>query len=121
MTARLDHMIVMARDKQVSASFLAELLGLAPPVQVSKFVAVKLAHDLSLDFASTTGEIVPQHYAFSVSEPEFDQILARIHARQLPYWADPQRTRPGEVADRSPGRAVYFQDPGGHWLEVLTR
>jgi catechol 2,3-dioxygenase-like lactoylglutathione lyase family enzyme len=119
MAVTLDHMIVNVHSKQESATFLAEMLGLAAPVTVGRFLAVKLDNGLSLDFSE--GEVHPQHYAFEVSEAELDAVLARVRARKLPYWADPQQTRPGEVAQRDPGRAIYFSDPSGHWLEVLTR
>ena len=120
MTVKLNHLIVNAHDKKESATFLAELLGLAAPAPSGHFMAVKLDHGLTLDFCDVEGDIRPQHYAFSVSESEFDAVLARIRQRGLPYWADPQQARPNEVANRDPGRAVYFADPNGHWLEVLT-
>jgi catechol 2,3-dioxygenase-like lactoylglutathione lyase family enzyme len=120
MTAKLDHMIVTARDKTESARFLAGILGLAAPTSLGKFVAVALDHGLSLDFCDVDGEISGQHYAFAVSESDFDAVLGRVRERGLAYWADPQRTRRGEVARRDRGRAIYFEDPSGHWLEVLT-
>jgi catechol 2,3-dioxygenase-like lactoylglutathione lyase family enzyme len=110
---------VNVRSKQESATFFAEMLGLAAPVPAGGFLAVKLDNGLSLDFSE--GEVHPQHYAFEVSEAEFDAVLVRARARKLQYWADPQRTRPGEVAQRDTGRAMYFSDPSGHWLEVLTK
>lgn len=119
MTVTLDHMIVNVHSKQESATFLAEILGLAAPVPVGRFLAVKLDNGLSLDFSE--GEVHPQHYAFAVSETELDAVVARARARKLSFWADPQQTRPGEVAQRDPGRAMYFSDPSGHWLEVLTK
>ena len=119
---RLDHKIVHVRENRESAEFLADVLGLPAPTLIGgKFVAVRLG-ELSLDFDTTQGEIVAQHYAFAVGAAEFDAILARVRARGLPFWADPQRTRPNEIADRGRGeRAFYFADPSGHWLEVLTR
>jgi hypothetical protein len=120
MTVQLDHTIVAARDKHASAAFLAEMLGLAAPVAVGPFVAVQIDHGLSLDFADAEGHITPQHYAFLVSEGEFDTIFERLCRRDLSYWADPRRNRPGEIANRGRGRAFYFEDPSGHFLEVLT-
>ena len=119
MAVTLDHMIVNVRSKQESATFFAEMLGLSRPVPVGHFLAVKLSGGTSLDFAER--EVHPQHYAFAVDEAEFDAVLARARERKLPYWADPQQTRPGEIAQREPGRAMYFSDPSGHWLEVLTK
>jgi catechol 2,3-dioxygenase-like lactoylglutathione lyase family enzyme len=121
MTVQLDHTIVPARDKKESASFLAEILGLPEPVPTGPFMAVQIDHDLSIDFADTDGDIRPLHYAFRVGEDEFDTIFARIRERALPYWADPRRSRPGEVAERGRGRGFYFEDPSGHFFEVLTR
>jgi catechol 2,3-dioxygenase-like lactoylglutathione lyase family enzyme len=120
-TVQLDHMIVPARDKAASAAFLAEILGLPAPVPMGPFAAVALEGGPTLDFADTDGPIRPTHYAFAVSAAEFDVIFERVHRRGLSFWADPQRRRPGEVADRGRGRGFYFEDPSGHFLEVLTR
>jgi hypothetical protein len=76
---------------------------------------------VSLDFIESDGEITPQHYAFLVGEAEFDEIFGRIRERNLPYWADPGQTQPGEINRRDGGRGVYWEDPNGHFLEVLTR
>ena len=84
-------------------------------------MVVEVANGVSLDFVDTDGQITSQHYAFLVSEAEFDEILARIRARDLPYWADPSRTRPGEINHNDGGRGVYFPDPAGHLLEIITR
>jgi catechol 2,3-dioxygenase-like lactoylglutathione lyase family enzyme len=121
MTVRLDHTIIAARDKHESATFLAEILGLPAPAPAAHFLVVQIGNGLSLDFDNADGEIRPQHYAFRVSDEEFDAIFGRIQGRELRYWADPRRSRPGEIAERSPGRAFYFEDPSGHFLEVLTR
>lgn len=121
MAVRLNHTIVAARDKQVSATFLAEILGLPPPVPFGRFLAVRLDNDVTLDFMDTTEKIEPRHFAFLVSEAEFDEIFGRIRQRQLPYWADPRAQRPGEINRQDGGRGVYFADPDGHYLEILTR
>ena len=125
MPVDLDHLIVRSPDKRASAAFLAEMLGLPPPSAIGpggRFHAIRLASGTSLDFADAGERFEPQHYAFAVTAPEFDALLARIHARRIPHWADPQQTQPDEVADRGGGnRAVYFADPSGHWIEVLTR
>lgn len=121
MPAQLNHTIVAAHDREASAAFLAEILGLPAPVPYGPFLVVEADNGVSLDFAQAGGEIAPQHYAFLISEPEFDEIFGRIRARDVPYWADPGQTRPGEVNHRDGGRGVYFLDPSGHFLEVLTR
>jgi catechol 2,3-dioxygenase-like lactoylglutathione lyase family enzyme len=125
MPVDLDHLIVQSRDKRASAAFLAEMLGLPPPSAVGpggRFHAIRLASGTSLDFADAGEQFTPQHYAFAVTDPEFDALLARIRERRMPHWADPQQTQPDQVADRGGGsRAVYFADPSGHWIEVLTR
>lgn len=121
MGVELNHTIVAARDRRASATFLAELLGLPAPTTFGPFEVVELANGVSLDFADTEGEIVPQHYAFLITEEAFDEILGRIQAKQLPYWADPGRRRPGVINHNDGGRGVYFPDPDGHFLEIITR
>ncbi|MGB9195179.1 MAG: hypothetical protein WCB88_14715, partial [Azonexus sp.] len=78
MAVQLDHTIVSARDGRASATFLAEILGLAPPTSFGPFLVVEVDNGVSLDFLDTTDEIVTQHYAFLIGEPEFEQIFARI-------------------------------------------
>ena len=121
MSVQLDHTIVPARDKHESAQFLSEILGVAEPVAMGHFVAVAIDHGLTLDFADSEEPIRPIHFAFRVTEAEFDEVFGRVTHRGLPYWADPRRSRPGEVAQRGAGRGFYFEDPSGHYLEVLTR
>jgi catechol 2,3-dioxygenase-like lactoylglutathione lyase family enzyme len=121
MAVQLNHTIVHARDSEASASFLAEILGLGAPSAYGPFMVVEATNGVSLDFMDADGDITPQHYAFLISEPEFDEIFGRIKARDLSYWADPGRSRPGEINRRDGGRGVYFEDPDGHFLEILTR
>ncbi len=121
MTARLNHTIVAARDPDASALFLTEMLGLPPPLRLGHFSVVSVGEHLSLDFAASEGEVVAQHYAFLVDENEFDAIFERISKRALTYWADPFRRRAGEINHWDDGRGVYFEDPNGHLLEVITR
>lgn len=121
MTIELNHTIVAARDQQASATFLAEVLGLAAPTRFGPFLVVETANGVSLDYAETDEDITPQHYAFLVSESEFDDIFGRIQAWGLPYWADPGRRRAGEINHNDGGRGVYFPDPDGHFLEIITR
>jgi len=117
---RLNHTIVAARDRWESARFLAEVLGLAPPTAFGPFAVVELDNEVSLDFQDDP-EITARHYAFLVSEPEFDEIFGRIRDRGLIYWADPFERHPGEINTNDGGRGVYWQDPNGHKLEIITR
>lgn len=121
MAARLNHTIVSAKDKAAAARFLAEILGVPPPKMIGPFAVVQVNDDTSLDFADDDGAIAPQHYAFLVEENEFDEMFARIRERRLPYWADPFRREPDQINTWDGGRGVYFDDPNGHLLELITR
>jgi len=121
MTAKLNHTIVYARDKRASAAFVSEVLGLAAPVPCGPFMGVQAGNDVTLDYMDADGEITSQHYAFLVSESEFDEIFSRIRKRRIPYWADPAQARRNQTNTRDGGRGVYFEDPDGHLLEILTR
>jgi catechol 2,3-dioxygenase-like lactoylglutathione lyase family enzyme len=120
MPVHLNHTIVAARDRRESARFLADVLGLGPPTTYGPFAVVELANDVSLDFMDDP-DVHPRHYAFLVTEDEFDQIFARIRARGLPFWADPFERHPGEINTNDGGRGVYWHDPDGHVLEIITR
>jgi extradiol dioxygenase family protein len=123
MPIEFNHTIVAAHDKRESAQFLTELFGLASPVAFGHFLTVTLEHGANLDYADVSEgeEIRPQHYAFLVSEDDFDAIYGKIRSRGLQHWADPGARRPGEINTRDGGRGVYFRDPAGHFLEILTR
>lgn len=121
MTVELNHTIVSANDSEISASFLADILGLAPPTRFGPFMVVTTANGVSLDFIDAHEPITAQHYAFLVSEADFDQIFARIEGRGLPFWADPGKSRPGKINTADGGRGAYFEDPNGHMLEIITR
>ena len=120
MAIRLNHTIVAARDRDASATFLTEMLGLPAALRLGPFAVVQIG-DTSLDFMESGGEIVSQHYAFLVSEQEFDQIFGRIRERGLACWADPSRRKRGDINGWDDGRGVYFDDPNGHLLEIITR
>lgn len=121
MAIQLNHTIVWCRDQKRSASFLSDILGLPPPSQFSHFDVVTLDNNLSLDFAETGDDITPQHYAFLIGEAEFDEIHGRILERSRDFWADPMLQRAGEINRRDGGRGLYFLDPDGHVLEIITR
>jgi catechol 2,3-dioxygenase-like lactoylglutathione lyase family enzyme len=120
MAVQLNHTIVAARNKQSAALFLSEMLGLTAPKSVGPFSVVQVG-DTSLDFVDTEGEIAPQHYAFLVTEVEFDQIFVRIRERGLGFWADPFRRERNQINTWDGGRGIYFDDPNGHLLEAITR
>ncbi len=121
MTVKLNHTIVAAHDKQVSAAFLADILGLPAPTPFGPFLTVPADNGVTLDYADWGDEVAVQHYAFLVDEDDFDAIFGRLRDRQLPYWADPHQQRSGEINTADGGRGVYFEDPSGHLLEILTR
>jgi catechol 2,3-dioxygenase-like lactoylglutathione lyase family enzyme len=117
----LNHLIVAAHDKYESARFLTELFGLDEPVVWGPFVAVQCGNGVTLDYAEPGGDFPGQHYAFLVSEKHFDEIFGRIRERGLTYWADPHQQRVNEYNTNDGGRGLYFDDPSGHHLEILTR
>lgn len=123
MAITFNHTIVASRNRSESATFFTELFGLPEAEEFGPFLAVELNHGVSLDFAQAPEgqDIHPQHYAFLVSEQEFDAIYGRIRGRGMQHWADPRGTRPGEINHNDGGRGVYFQDPAGHYLEIITR
>ena len=121
MTITLNHTIVWCHDQKVSAGFLTELFGLPPAVHWGPFEIVEVANGVSLDYHELDGEIPSQHYAFLVSEAEFDAIFGRIVERGLDHWADPAKQRAGAINHEDGGRGVYFDDPDGHFLEIITR
>jgi catechol 2,3-dioxygenase-like lactoylglutathione lyase family enzyme len=121
MAVEFNHTIVWANDSAASAAFLTGILGLPEPRKWGPFQIVATANGVNLDFMDKAGEIPTRHFAFLVSEPEFDRIFARIRERGLDYWADPGRSEPGKINTHDGGRGVYFPDPNGHLLEIITR
>lgn len=127
MSVSLNHTIVPARDKHASAAFIATILGVPLGEPFGPFAPVHIGDSLSLDYADVdfadrgVREIAPHHYAFEVSDAEFDEIFDRITAQGLRYYAEPHEPhRYGEINTSRGGRAVYFDDPDGHIMEVLT-
>ena len=122
MPATFNHTIIAARDRAESARFLRELLELAEAPSWGPFTNLLLDGGVLLQFAEPpVDEIQMQHYAFLVSEQEFDQIFGRIRERGLKYWADPGQKQEGEINRHFGGRGVYFEDPSGHLLEIITQ
>jgi catechol 2,3-dioxygenase-like lactoylglutathione lyase family enzyme len=120
-SVKLNHTIVHARDKRASADFYAEVFGFGPPKPFGPFLDVETANEVTLAILETDEEIQVQHYAFLVSEAEFDQVFARVKARGLKHWADPGRSQEGRINRHDGGRGVYFEDPAGNLLEIITR
>ncbi|KUN42022.1 glyoxalase [Streptomyces longwoodensis] len=122
MSVELNHTIVHAEDHHESARFLAHVLGLEVGAEWGPFVPVATSNGVTLDFASVpAGSIVTQHYAFLVSDDEFDAAFDRIRETGITYFADPHGRQPGEINHHHGGRGVYFLDPAGHGMEIITR
>ena len=121
MSVQLNHTIVHASDRDETAAFLVDVLGLEPAPVYGPFRVVTLDNGVSLDVVQAGEKVPPQHYAFLVSEEDFDGIFARIQVQGIPYWADPGRSRPQQINHNDGGRGVYFADPDGHFLEAITR
>ena len=121
MAIQLNHTIVNVRDKQASANFFTELFGLPPAVAFGPFLGVDVANGVTLDFCDADYQPEPQHYAFLVSDAEFDAIFGRIQERGIEYFADPHGDEPGQINHHFGGRGVYFLEPSGHFLEIITR
>lgn len=121
MAIQLNHTIVHAKDAQASAQFLTDMLGVGEPGRFGPFWTVQLDNGVTLDYIQTDEPFIIEHYAFLVSDAEFDAIFGRIQRRNLEYWADPMHSRPSEINHHDGGRGVYWNDPNGHYLEIITR
>ncbi len=124
MPIQLNHTIVPARHGEASARWFAELFGLPEPARFGHFWQVSTANGVDLDFdtyGDDGGDFTTGHYAFLVSEDEFDAIFGRILERGMDHWADPARSRPREINHHDGGRGVYFPSNDGHFLEIITR
>lgn len=119
MSVRLNHTIVSAHDKHASAAFLAHILGVEVGKESPPFVPVVLDNDVTLDFMDRV-DVTPQHYAFLVDDALFDAAHARLLEAGVPTWADPDHLEPDAINTRWGGRGVYFPDPAGHNMEILT-
>ena len=122
MAIQLNHTIVHSKDKRAAADFFVELFGLPQPKAFYGFLDVDLSNGVTLVFLDAGDmEVQMQHYAFLVSDAEFDAIFGRIRQRKLKYWADPGQREEGKINHHFGGRGVYFQDPSGHLLEIITK
>lgn len=120
MSVELNHIIIPAKDKQASAEFLGKILGVPVAPQWGPFIPVQVSNGVTLDYMDS-GDFRSHHCAFLVSEPEFDAIFSRIQEAGITYYADPGYERPGEINHLYGGRGVYFDDPDGHVMEVITQ
>ncbi|MEG3627931.1 VOC family protein [Streptomyces poriticola] len=121
MSVEFNHTIVLSRDRERSARFIADVLGLEVGRPAGMFLPVTTANGVTLDFATVDIDIPVQHYAFLVAEDEFDAALARLVEARVPIQADPHGRQPRRINRNDGGRGVYFTDPAGHGLEIITR
>ena len=121
MAVTLDHTIVHARDNHASAEFYVDVFGFGPTKRFGPFLDIETANGVTLALLETDLSFDPQHYAFLVTDAEFDRIFDRVRARGLEYWADPAKRTKGEINTHFGGRGVYFEDPSGHLLEIITK
>ncbi|MEO3787756.1 VOC family protein [Actinocorallia sp. B10E7] len=119
---QLNHTIVYAADRRLSAEFLASILGLEVGDAFGPFLPVDLGNGVTLDYyEKRDGPIQGQHYAFLVPDEQFDTMIARLEEAGVVYYADPGHTEPGRVNRLFGGRGAYFEDPNGHNMEIMTR
>jgi len=111
MEAQLNHLVVGAENRDESARFLADILGLSPPVRFGPFTQVETGNGVAIDFEEESVFGHRQHLAFPVTEREFDEAFGRVRDRGCTYWADPWGLTPGEINHNDGGRGVYFEDP----------
>lgn len=118
--ADLNHIIIPAKDKDISAEFLADLLGVQAEAQWGPFRPVRTGNGVTLDFV-TSKDVRTQHYAFLVSDAEFDSAFAKITKDGVAFYAHPNKSGPGEINTLYGGRGFYFEDPAGHLMELITK
>ncbi|WP_455904241.1 VOC family protein [Microbacterium sp.] len=121
MTAHFNHTIIASIDAAEMAKFYRDLLEADDAPAWGPFVNVQIAGGVLLQFAAPPMEFPPQHYAFLLENPHFDRAYAKITDYGFDHWADPQRSKPGEINHEHGGRGVYLLDPSGHYLELITQ
>jgi catechol 2,3-dioxygenase-like lactoylglutathione lyase family enzyme len=119
MPITLNHTIVPSHDKEQSARFFARIFGLSYSGPMGHFAQVRVNDDLALDW-DDRAHFEGHHYAFVVSNEEFDAIFGRLRDEQVLYGSGPNASRDGEINHRRGGRGLYFSDPDGHLLEIMT-
>ncbi|MBV9787458.1 MAG: VOC family protein [Chloroflexi bacterium] len=121
MSIQFNHVLIFARDKHESAHFLTSLLDLPDPTPTGFFLAVELENAVTLHYGEPGVDFLSQHYAFLVSDDVFDAAFARMRERGMDFWADPRMQLASQINTNHGGRGVYFLDPSGHGLELITR
>jgi catechol 2,3-dioxygenase-like lactoylglutathione lyase family enzyme len=121
MPATFNHTIIAAKDREESARFFRDLLEVPEAPSWGPFTNIRLADGVLLQFAEPPVDIQMQHYAFLVDDELFDRAYGRLCERGIEHWADPQMRRAGETNTEHGGRGVYFKDPSGHAIELITR
>ncbi|MFJ5829310.1 VOC family protein [Streptomyces sp. NPDC093089] len=121
MTVTFNHTIIAAKDRHESARFFRDLLELPEAPSWGPFVNIQLTDGVLIQFAEPPVEIQMQHYAFMVDDELFDRAYQRLCDGGVEHWADPQMSRPGETNTEHGGRGVYFKDPAGHAIELITK
>jgi catechol 2,3-dioxygenase-like lactoylglutathione lyase family enzyme len=121
MPAAFNHTIIASRDRAASAAFYRSILEADDAPCWGPFVNISLAGGVMLQFAEPSVEIQMQHYAFLVDDAHFDRAYRRLVAARIEHWADPAMIQSGRVNTEHGGRGVYFKDPSGHGLELITR
>lgn len=116
----LNHLIIPAKNKNASATFLADILGVEAGPQWGPFRPVQTSNGVTLDFVDSQ-DVRTSHYAFLVEDQEFDAAFAKIKAAGISYYADPHKHEPGKINNHWGGRGVYFDDPDGHLMELITK
>jgi catechol 2,3-dioxygenase-like lactoylglutathione lyase family enzyme len=120
MTVQFNHTILWVEDPAESAQFLADILGRPAPTRFGPFHVVKTDNGVEVDFMHGD-DVHPQHYAFLVDEGTVDEVLGRIRERDLPFWGEPDKSMPGEWNTNDGGRGLYWEEPSGHFLEIITK
>lgn len=121
MSATFNHTIIASKDRNESAQFYRDLIEASEAPSWGPFINILLDGGVMLQFAEPPVEIQMQHYAFLVDDELFDRAYSRLVEWGVTHWADPQMTRPGETNTEHGGRGVYFKDPAGHAIELITQ
>jgi catechol 2,3-dioxygenase-like lactoylglutathione lyase family enzyme len=121
MPVTFNHTIIASKDREQSARFYRTIFEAAEAPSWGPFTNVQLSDGVLLQFAEPPVDIQMQHYAFLVDDELFDRAYRRLVDQGIEHWADPFGRRPGETNTEHGGRGVYFHDPAGHGLEMITR